>query len=406
MNRKRGGYWLSKKLAIFMYLYIISKIVGEKMRIGIIAEFNPLHSGHRYLIECARKIADTNNGEVVCVMSEFFTQRGEVAIVDGYTRAEEAVRCGCDLVIALPYLGSVAYGDDFAKKSIEILSGAGITHLIFGTENADVDIFEEIYAKQQNTLQEEYKKLIKKGLNFAKINSLLYGLEKNNPNFSLAYSYYKAIKDMSLDIQMVPIKREGQGLNSSDVTEQKHLSATAIRENLEDERIEKYLSKEMFSVLKKDKIASEEELFSYLKYKILSLGKKGIEKIYDVNEGLENRIYEAVLKANCYSNLVDLIATKRYSNKKIQRVLLHILTNTTKEDYERYFITNQFRVLAVKKDKAAMIREINKAGKIYLNPLLNSKNSMYFEQDIKVARIYELIFNNKDIFSENIKIVD
>ena len=101
------------------------------MRIGIVAEFNPLHSGHRYLIECARKIADENNGEVICVMSEFFTQRGEVAIVDGYTRAREAIRSGCDMVIALPYLGSVAYGDDFAKKSIEILFGAGITHLIF-----------------------------------------------------------------------------------------------------------------------------------------------------------------------------------------------------------------------------------------------------------------------------------
>ena len=376
------------------------------MRIGIIAEFNPLHSGHRYLIECARGIADANNGEVVCVMSEFFTQRGEVAIVDGYTRAEEAVRCGCDLVIALPYLGSVAYGDDFAKKSIEILSGAGITHLIFGTENADVDIFEEIYTKQQNTSQEEYKKLIKTGFNYAKINSLLYGLEKNNPNFSLAYSYYKAIKDRGLDIQMIPIKREGQGLNSSNVIEQKHLSATAIRKNLEDERIGKYLSKEMLSALKKNKIASEEELFPYLKYKILSLGKMGIEKIYDVNEGLENRIYEAALKARSYSGLVDLIATKRYSNKKIQRVLLHILTNTTKEDYKRHFTTNQYRVLAVRKNKAAMIREINKSGAVYLNSLLNSKNSMYFEQDIKAARIYELIFNNKDIFSENIKIVD
>ena len=379
---------------------------GENMRIGIVAEFNPLHSGHRYLIECARRVADANDGEVVCVMSEFFTQRGEVAIVDGYTRAEEAVRCGCDLVIALPYLGSVAYGDGFAKKSIEILSGAGITHLIFGTENEDVDIFEEIYAKQQNTSQEEYKKLVKKGLNFAKINSLLYGLEKHSPNFSLAYSYYKAIKDMGLDIQMIPIKREGQGLNSSNVIEQKHLSATAIRRNLEDERIGKYLSKEMLSALKKDEIASEEELFPYLKYKILSLGKTGIGKIYDVNEGLENRIYEAALKARSYNGLVDLIATKRYSNKKIQRVLLHILTNTTKEDYERYFTTNQFRVLAVKRDKAAMIREINKVGKIYLNPLLNSKNSMYFEQDIKVARIYELIFDNKDVFRENIKIVD
>ena len=376
------------------------------MRIGIVAEFNPLHSGHKYLIECAREMADGSNGEVVCVMSEFFTQRGEVAIVDGYTRAEEAVRCGCDLVIALPYLGSVAYGDDFAKKSIEILSGTGITHLIFGTENADMGIFEEIYAKQQNTSQEKYKKLIKNGFNFAKINSFLYGLEKNNPNFSLAYSYYKAIQDMGLDIQMIPIKREGQGLNSSNVIEQKHLSATAIRRNLEDERIGKYLSKEMFFALKKDKIASEEELFPYLKYKILSLGKTGIEKIYDVNEGLENRIYEAALKAKGYSNLVDLIATKRYSNKKIQRVLLHILTNTTKEDYERYFATNQFRVLAVKRDKTAMIREINKAVRIYLTPLLNSKNSMYFEQDIKVARIYELIFNNKDIFRENIKIID
>lgn len=376
------------------------------MRIGIVAEFNPLHSGHRYLIECARKLADERKGEVICVMSEFFTQRGEVAVVDGYIRAKEAVRCGCDLVIALPYLGSVAYGDDFAKKSIEILSGAGITHLIFGTENKDTSIFEEIYTKQQNINQEEYKKLLKSGLNHAKINSILYGFENNNPNFSLAYSYYKAIREEGLDIQLIPIKREGQGLNSTEVSEQNHLSATAIRNNIANKKIEKYLSNEMLIDLRKEKIASESELFPYLKYKILSLGKAGIENIYDVNEGIENRIYEAATKVESYSSLVELIATKRYSNKKIQRVLLHILTNTTKEDYRKYVDTNNFRVLAVKKEKAAIIREINKDGRIKLHPLLNSKNSMYFEQDIKVARIYELLFNNKDIFRENIQIID
>ena len=376
------------------------------MKIGIVAEFNPLHSGHRYLIECARKIADENNGEVICVMSEFFTQRGEVAIVDGYTRAKEAVRSGCDMVIALPYLGSVAYGDDFAKKSIEILSSAGITHLIFGTENEDVSTFEEIYIKQQNKNREEYKKLLKTGLNHAKINSVLFGLENNNPNFSLAYSYYKAIREANLDIKLIPVKREGQGLNSGDVSEQVHLSATAIRNNINDEKIEKYLSKEMLADLRKENIASEAKLFPYLKYKILTLGKAGIEKIYDVSEGLENRIYEASLKAENYSDLVNLIATKRYSNKKIQRVLLHILTNTTKEDYKKYFSTNNFRVLAVKKNKATIIREINRNGKINLHPLLNSKNSMNFEQDIKVARIYELLFSNKDVFRENIQIVD
>ena len=376
------------------------------MRIGIVAEFNPLHSGHRYLIECARKLAEENHGEVICVMSEFFTQRGEVAIVDGYIRAKEAVRSGCDMVIALPYLGSVAYGDDFARKSIEILAGAGITHLIFGTEKDDVSVFEEIYTKQQKINEEEYKKLLKTGLNHAKINSVLYGLESNNPNFSLAYSYYKAIREADLDIKMVPVKREGQGLNSSDISGEVHLSATAIRHNINDEKIEKYLSKEMVVDLRKEAIASEEALFPYLKYKILSLGKAGIEQIYDVSEGLENRIYEATLKAKTYSNLVELIATKRYSNKKIQRVLLHILTNTTKEDYKKNFSTNNFRVLAVKKHKAAIIREINRDGKISLHPLLNSKNSMKFEQDIKVARIYEMLFSNKDVFRGNIQIID
>lgn len=376
------------------------------MRIGIVAEFNPLHSGHRYLIECARKLADENHGEVICVMSEFFTQRGEVAIVDGYIRAKEAVRSGCDMVIALPYLGSVAYGDDFARKSIEILAGAGITHLIFGTEKDDVSVFEEIYTKQQKINEEEYKKLLKTGLNHAKINSLLYGLESNNPNFSLAYSYYKAVREADLDIKMIPVKREGQGLNSSDISGEVHLSATAIRYNINDEKIEKYLSKEMVADLRKGAIASEDALFPYLKYKILSLGKGGIEQIYDVREGLENRIYEATLKAKSYSNLVELIATKRYSNKKIQRVLLHILTNTTKEDYKENFATNDFRVLAVKRNKAAIIREVNRDSKISLHPLLNSKNSMKFEQDIKVARIYEMLFSNKDIFRENVRIMD
>ena len=376
------------------------------MRIGIVAEFNPLHSGHRYLIECARKIADENNGEVICVMSEFFTQRGEVAIVDGYARAKEAVRCGCDLVIALPYLGSVAYGDDFAKKSIEVLSGAGVTHLIFGTESEDINIFQEIYIKQKNTTQEEYKQLIKKGYNYAKINSELYGLEKNSPNFSLAYNYYKAIKDANLDIELLPLKREGQGINSTDLSEVAHLSATAIRKNITDKIVEKYLTKEMLTDLKTDEIITEDTLFPFIKYKILSLGKDGIEKIYDVSEGLENRIFEAALKVENYSDLVKTISTKRYSNKKIQRILLHILTHTTKEDFKNYFSTTHYRVLAAKKASTLMIREINKKGEIILIPVLNSKNSMYFKQDIKVARIYEMLKNSGDVFRENVKIID
>ena len=376
------------------------------MRIGIIAEFNPLHSGHKYLIDQAKNIIENNGGgEIVCVMSEFFTQRGEVAIVDGYIRATEAVRAGCDMVIALPYLASVAYSDDFAKKSIEILSNSGITHLIFGTEDTSIETFEEIYNKQQNITEEQYRELLKQGYNFATINSKILGLQNDIPNFILAYSYYKNIRKYAPHIKLLPIKREGQGLNKEEVEDKQFLSATAIRKNINNSVVTNYLSKEMIVNIRASKILLEEDFFDLIKYKILSLGKAGLKNIYDVNEGLENRIYDMANIATDYQELVNSISTKRYSKKKIQRILLHILTNTTKADYNEFYGTKVFRVLAAREDKASIIREINNQSNITLVPVLNSKTSGYFVHDIKVSRIYNLKAQQEDIFRKNIILI-
>lgn len=376
------------------------------MRIGIIAEFNPLHSGHKYLIDQAKNIIEKNGGgEIVCVMSEFFTQRGEVAIVDGYIRAAEAVRAGCDMVIALPYLASVAYSDDFAKKSIEILSNSGITHLIFGTEDTSIETFEEIYNKQQNITEVQYRELLKQGYNFATINSKILGLQNDIPNFILAYSYYKNIRKYAPHIKLLPVKREGQGLNKEEVEDKQFLSATAIRKNINNSVVSNYLSNEMIENIRASKILSEEDFFDLIKYKILSLGKVGLKNIYDVNEGLENRIYDMANIADNYQELVNSISTKRYSKKKIQRILLHILTNTTKADYNEFFGTKVFRILAAKEDKASIIREINNQSNITLVPVLNSKTSGYFVHDIKVSRIYNLKAQQEDIFRKNIILI-
>ena len=376
------------------------------MRIGIIAEFNPLHSGHKYLIDQAKNIIEKNDGgEIICVMSEFFTQRGEVAIVDGYIRAAEAVRAGCDMVIALPYLASVAYSDDFAKKSIEILSNSGITHLIFGTEDTSIETFEEIYNKQQNITEEQYRELLKQGYNFATINSKILGLQNDIPNFILAYSYYKNIRKYAPHIKLLPVKREGQGLNKEEVEDKQFLSATAIRKNINNRVVSNYLSKEMIENIRASKVLSEEDFFDLIKYKIISLGKVGLKNIYDVNEGLENRIYDMANIATNYQELVNSISTKRYSKKKIQRILLHILTNTTKADYNEFFGTKVFRVLAAKEDKASIIREINNQSNITLVPVLNSKTSGYFVHDIKVSRIYNLKAQQEDIFRKNIILI-
>ena len=376
------------------------------MRIGIIAEFNPLHSGHKYLIDQAKNIIEKNDGgEIICAMSEFFTQRGEVAIVDGYIRAAEAVRAGCDMVIALPYLASVAYSDDFAKKSIEILSNSGITHLIFGTEDTSIETFEEIYNKQQNITEVQYRELLKQGYNFATINSKILGLQNDIPNFILAYSYYKNIRKYAPHIKFLPVKREGQGLNKEEVEDKQFLSATAIRKNINNSVVSNYLSKEMIENIRASKILSEEDFFDLIKYKILSLGKVGLKNIYDVNEGLENRIYDMANIADNYQELVNSISTKRYSKKKIQRILLHILTNTTKADYNEFYGTKVFRVLAAREDKASIIREINNQSNITLVPVLNSKTSGYFVHDIKVSRIYNLKAQQEDIFRKNIILI-
>lgn len=374
------------------------------MRVGIVAEFNPLHSGHKYLIDQAKKlIAYEKDASIICVMSEFFTQRGEVCIVDGYSRAKEAILAGCDLVLALPYRASVSYSDDFAKHSVSILVKCGITHLIFGTEK-DISDFEEIYEKEHSeTLRTKIKELIKDGMSYPKIMSTIFGVT-DSPNFILAYSYFKAIKKFAPHIKLVPIKREGQLLSDSSLVDSKFLSATAIRKNIFDDKIKNYLSENMMATLLNSKIIDEQSFYLLLAYKIRSLGKDGLKNIYDISEGLENRIYESNLAAKNYAELVDLISTKRYSKKRIQRILIHILTNSTKEEMSTDI--NDVRVLAVRKDKTNIIKQINNSEKIKIHQKLKKENGKYFDHDIRVSRIYNLIADDEDIFKKNVMIIN
>ena len=75
---------------------------------GIIAEFNPFHNGHKYLLEQTK-------GLKIVAMSGNFMQRGEPAIVDKWTRAQMALENGADLVVELPFLVSVQAADFFGQ---------------------------------------------------------------------------------------------------------------------------------------------------------------------------------------------------------------------------------------------------------------------------------------------------
>ena len=60
--------------------------------VGIVAEYNPFHNGHRHQIAQARALAGA--GAVVCAMSGNVVQRGDCSVPDKWTRARMALEGG------------------------------------------------------------------------------------------------------------------------------------------------------------------------------------------------------------------------------------------------------------------------------------------------------------------------
>ena len=109
------------------------------MRIcGIIAEYNPFHTGHIYHIQQTRKYLG-DNCAIVCVMSGNYVQRGSPAVFSKQVRAAAALQNGADVVLELPLTWSLASADRFAMGAVEILHRTGVVQwLSFGSEYPDI----------------------------------------------------------------------------------------------------------------------------------------------------------------------------------------------------------------------------------------------------------------------------
>ncbi len=109
--------------------------------IAIICEFNPMHLGHKHVIDEARSKVGAE-GVVMCVMSGNFTQRCTPAIYDKYTRARAALACGADLVVELPFPWSCAGAEDFARGGVSTAAGMGADSLLFASESGKRELIE------------------------------------------------------------------------------------------------------------------------------------------------------------------------------------------------------------------------------------------------------------------------
>ena len=109
---------------------------------AIISEFNPLHLGHRYLMDFARD--NLKADLLIIIMSGCFTQRGIPAVMDKYDRAKAAIECGADLCVELPVVAATSSAELFGKTGVSLALSLGATDIVFGAEDADARLFSDI----------------------------------------------------------------------------------------------------------------------------------------------------------------------------------------------------------------------------------------------------------------------
>ena len=285
---------------------------------GIIAEFNPFHNGHKYLLEQAK-------GLKIVAMSGNFVQRGEPAIVDKWTRAEMALRNGSDLVVELPFLVAVQSADYFAQGAVDILERLGVDKLAFGTEeNLDYQHFSQIYGDNQQNMV-DYLQSLPADLSYPQKTQEMWErfagvhFTGNTPNHILGLSYAKACAGK--DIQLTPIIRQGAGYHSQEEN-LKYASATALRERLNcPDFLEKFTP--AHELLIQSPKVTWSALYPLLRYQIIS--HPDLTSFYQVNRELSVRLQEAVKTSYSVEELVEQVATKRYTKARIRRILTYIL---------------------------------------------------------------------------------
>lgn len=387
--------------------------------LGIIAEYNPFHNGHLYHIAKSRQ--ETGAEYVIAVISGNFVQRGNTSIVNKWIKAKMALLNGVDLVIELPTIYSISSAENFAEGAIKILNSLGVVDTVsFGMEAKDISTLNNI-ATVLYTEPKEYVTMLshelKKGNSFPKAreNALMmylndikrYANVMAGSNNILGIEYLKAMKKTKSTIIPIGIKREKVLYNDKYIVDE-FASATAIRKMLmtkELDGISKVMPRSSYIQLGEElKIGHYViDISKFEKEIIYMLRRMSIEEIAnlpDVTEGLENSIKNAANSCNTLNELINIIKTKRFTQTRIQRILLYGLLGITKKKMETSKkVTPYVRVLGFNNKGKELISEMMRLNpklnvvtsvKKYIDTVANKNLKEMLETDILATNVYTL----------------
>ena len=365
-----------------------------------------MHNGHKYLIEKAKQI--TGADVAICLMSGNFTQAGNIALKDKFTRAKIAIENGFDAVIELPTIFATSSAEFFASGAINILNGLGcIDYLCFGSETGNISTITDIakkIIKNNDNIWDNITESMKEGISFAKAREYAISkyLSKDEiaisclPNNILAIEYVKSLLKQKSTIVPIAIKREE---NNECIT-----SATIIREMIENRNdISKYVLN-YTTIL--DNSQLNNNMYNLIKYAILSKEKDQIKNINGVTEGLENKLYDEINNSNNYNEFIQNVKSKRYQLSKIKRILINIMLEISKEDFlnlntDKNCYAHIININSSLKNE--LLSKLNKNSNIPVitslnNNIINNLNDTIRKSlllDVKASNIYSILSNDK-----------
>lgn len=297
---------------------------------GVICEYDPFHLGHQWMLRQLR-----SRGQVVCVMSGHFTQRGEFSAVNKFARAEMAVRCGADLVLELPTPWAMATAETFASGGVALLHMAGCDHIAFGSECGDAAALQRAAdTLLLPDLQGDIRVALASGITYAAARQqavqtrLGSGAEVlRQPNDTLAVEYLKACRRQKVDITPTVIPRVGAGHHggaAAGIASAAHIRGL-LRQG-ETEAALAFMPPEAADILRRELAAGRVTDMGCVERVILARLRRLEETelaAYDGGgEGLYHRLYDAVRCSATWESLLTAAKTRRYTAARIRRMVL------------------------------------------------------------------------------------
>ena len=338
------------------------------MYIGIICEFDPLHSGHARLLSHARAMgADA----VICAMSGNFTQRGSFAALDKLARAEMAVRCGADLVVELPTVWAMSPAETFARGGVQLLALTGVDTLLFGSECGELSALRRLADCLDSSAFADRLTAADSGATFAvrrqRAAAALLGDANGalleSPNNTLAVEYLRALRRTGASMTPATLLRTGAAHDGA--PEGGTASASYLRQLLrqgQEEAACGFTPPEAADILRRELSHGRVTDSALCERAVLSRLRVMTEEDwrgYDPGgEGLYHRLYQAARSACTVDGLLSAAKTKRYPLARLRRMVLAAYLQLPPAPAQVPYI----RVLAATAAGRAHLRRLRDAG--------------------------------------------